>query len=359
VTYTESIRGGFKLINSRWQLVLVQAAMMVINCIGFFIMVGIPLGIAFVIFGLDLTGLAELKDVVAVLRNPADLLSKYFGLVLIVLTSFLLYVAVVTTAGLFVFSGSVGFVGRSIIDPSLKFSMRSFFAEARKHFFPLMWYSFFVGLVFLLIAFVLGVLGGGVAAVVSTAKSQDSTLALFLGIFFSLVLALITAVSIVSTLAVTVYGIAVIFFKGTGSVESFKEAGRFLWKHQNAFWLYVMLILGYVALSFAVMLVVYPFHLIPLIGTIISFPFQLLSYILQGYLGLVIIAVVFNYYYKNEIAVVAPEVPPAPETGSGSSAGAASDGTTSENSTQAEDISSPQAGAPEQALPQTEENRPD
>ena len=338
--YSDSIKSGFRLINSRWQLVAVQAAMMLLNCMGFFVMVGIPLGIAFIIFGLDLTGLAQLKDVVGVLRNPAELLSKYFGLVLIVLSSFLLYIIMVTTIGLYIFSGSVGFIGRSILDPSLKFSLRSFFGEAKKQFFPLMWYSLFIGMIFILIAFVLGIFGGGVAAIVSAARSQDSTLALFLGIFFSLLLALISAGAILSTLAVTTYGIAVLFYKGEGSFSSFREAALFLWKHQNAFWLYVILVMGYILVSFSVMLIVYPFHFIPIIGTIISFPFQILSYVIQGYLGLVIIAVVFSYYHKNEIGTIAVEIPTAQ-----------SEAATGESSSLPEDTSSPEAPGQETAHP--------
>jgi hypothetical protein len=346
MTYSRAIKNGFRLINSRWQLVAVQAGMMLLNCIGFFILVGIPLGIAFVIFGLDLTGLTQMKDVFALFRNPAELLSKYFGLVLIVLTSFLLYIVTVTTIGLYVFGGSVGFIGRCIIDPSQKFSMRAFFAEAKKLFFPLMWFTFFVGLVFIGIAFVLGLFGGGIAAIVSTAKSQDSTLALFLGIFFSLVLALIGLSLILGTIAATVNGIAVLFFKKEKSIAAFKTAVKFLWKHPSAFWLYVVLFLGYVLASFMVMLVVYPFNLIPIIGTIISFPFQILSYVAQGYLGLVIFAVVFNYYYEAEIKETmsaAPETPSVPPHE-----------IIAESSTTGENISTPQGPAQEPPPPAKE-----
>ncbi len=318
MTYSQAIKSGFRLINSRWQLIAVQVGMMVLNCIGFFILVGIPLAIAFIIFGLDLTSLAEFKDVLPLLRHPAELLSKYFGLVLVVVTCILFYVLMVTTIGLYVFSGSVGFIGRSIIDPGQKFTMRAFFAEAKKLFFPLMWFSFFAGIVFLVIAFILGLFGGGISAIVSAARSQDSTLALFLGIFFSLVLALIGLSLILGAIAATVYGIAVLFFRKAGPVSSFRAALRFLWNHQSAFWLYVILFLGYIIASFIVMLVVYPFNLIPIIGTIISFPFQILSYVAQGYLGLVIMAVIFRYYYEVEVretlaAQQEPQPGPSPD----------------------------------------------
>ena len=307
MTYTDAVKSGFRLINSRWQLVVLQVGMMIANCIGFFVIVGIPLGIAFVIFGLDLTGLAETRDIMGLLRHPSELISKYMGLVLLVLASFLLFVLVVSTVGLFVFAGSIGTIGRSVSDPTQKFSVKLFIAEAKRMFFRLMWFSLFMGLVFITIAFLLGLLGGGVAAIVQSARSQDSTLALFLGIFFSLVLALLAISLILGALAVTVYGIAILFFKAGGAIRSFREAVTFLWNRQSAFWLYALLFFAYIIASFVLMLFSYPFNLIPFIGTIIAFPLQLISYAAQSYLGLVIIAAIFIYYYESAIGKTEPQ----------------------------------------------------
>ncbi len=298
MTFAEAIRTGFHTINKRLQLVGVQAVLMVVNCISFFVVVGIPLGIAFVIFGLDLTGISNAKDVVGMLASPSGLIMKYLWLVLVVVVFILFYILLITTLGLYVFSGSSGVVGRSILEPSLPFSMKQFFAEAKRFFFPVMWYSLLASLVFLAIAFLLGLSGGGVAALVSAAKSQDSTLALFLGIFFSLVLALLAISAILVFLAVTVYGIAALYFRREGSWKAFREACVFLRDRPEAFWLYALVFAGYITGSFIVMVISYPFHLIPIIGMIISFPLQLVSYMVQGYLGLVVLAVVFAYYYE-------------------------------------------------------------
>jgi hypothetical protein len=300
MTYTEAIKSGFGLINRNWQLVAIQAGMMIINCVGFFVIVGIPLGIAFVIFGLDLTGLAEMRDITGLFRDPSALLSKYMGLVLLIITSFLIYIMIAMTVGLFAFGGSVGSIGHSVIDPSRKFSMKLFFAEAKRIFFRLLWFSLFVVLIFILIAFLLGLLGGGVAAIVQAAKTQDSTLALFLGIFFSLILALFAIGIILGTIAVTVYGIAVLFYKGESTFRAFREAAKFLWNRQSAFWLYVLLFFIYIIASFILMIFTYPFNLIPILGKLISFPLQLVSYVIQSYIGLSILATVFIYYYQAE-----------------------------------------------------------
>ena len=306
MTYTEAIRTGFHTINKRLQLVGVQAVVMIINCISFFVVVGIPLGIAFVIFGLDLTGISNAKDVFGMLTSPTGLIMQYLWLVFVVILFVLFYILLVTTLGLYVFSGSAGIIGSSILDPSRPFSMKLFFAEARRFFFPLMWYSVLVSLVFLCLAFILGLFGGGVAALVSAAKSQDSTLALFLGIFFSLVLALLVIAVILVFLAVTVYGIAALYYRREGSWKSFRESCAFLLKRPEAFWLYALVFAGYICGSFAAMVISYPFHLIPILGMIISFPLQLISYMVQGYLGLVVLAVVFHYYYELEVKETAP-----------------------------------------------------
>ncbi|HYQ47713.1 MAG TPA: hypothetical protein VEP69_01495 [Thermodesulfovibrionales bacterium] len=333
MTYGEAIKTGFHTINSRLQLVGVQAVLMVINCVSFFIVVGIPLGIAFVIFGLDLTGVSNAKDIFSMFTSPSDFIGKYLWLVLMVVVFALLYFLMVTTLGLYVFSGSAGVVGRSVREPSLPFSMKQFFGEAGHFFFPMMWYAFLVSLLFFVIAFVLGIFGGGAAAVVTSAKSQDSTLALFLGIFFSLVLALVVVSAILVFLAITVYGIAVLYFKREGSWKAFRGAGAFLWKRPDAFWLYALVFVGYVCGSFFAMLISYPFHLIPIIGTIISFPLQLLSYMVQGYLGLVVLAIIFSYYHELEIKEKAP-VAAVPDAGLPA---------TGEGSTTPEDIFAPQA----------------
>jgi len=338
MTYTDAIKGGFRLVNRNWQLVAVQAGMMIANCNGFFVVVGIPLGIAFIMFGLDLTGLAETRDIMGLLRNPSALLSKYMGLVLIVVVSFLLYLLIVSTVGLFVFAGSIGSVGRTVLEPSRKFSMKLFFEEAKRSFFPLMRLSLFMGLIFIGIAFSLGLLGGGVAAIVQSAKSQDSTLALFLGIFFSLVLALLGTVVILGAVAVTVYGIAILFFKTEGAARSCRDAAVFLWNRQSAFWLYVLLFFAYVIASFILMLFSYPINLIPIIGTIISFPLQLVSYVMQSYIGLAIIATIFIYYHETEIKKTEPSAEAIEPADSGKA--------TDESSSGSEDISD--AGVPQQ-----------
>ncbi len=301
MTFIEAVKDGVRLVNRTWQLVLIQLGMVFVSSIGFFIIVGIPLAIAFIIFGIDLTGLTDIRDVFRILKGPSDIISKYLGLFLIVLSSFLIYITIVALLGIYVFGGSIGVIGKLLKDRSMRFSLRVFFDQARKLFLRLLAFTSVIGVITIIAAFFLGILGGGIATVVSFAQSQDSTLALFFGTFFSLIVIIIAIALILWILSITLYGIASLFFKDTGSLKSIKEAMHYLMRHPNAFWLNTVLFVGYLIASFLLILLSYPFTLIPIIGTILSFPYQLISYAFETYLGLMILASILTYYYSTEI----------------------------------------------------------
>jgi hypothetical protein len=313
LTYIEAIKDGFRLVHKNWELVLIQVVILVISCIGFFIIVGIPLAIAFIIFGIDLTELINLKDIFRTFRDPSFFISRYLELLLMVIASFLLYIIMVAMLGIYVFGGSIGVIGKSVMDRALKFSMHTFFDEARRLFPRMLGLTVIICIILIATAFVLGIFGGGITAVVSFAHTQDSTLSLFLGTLFSLILIIIAFILILGILSITIYGVASLFFKGTGPLKSLWEAIHYLAGHPTAFWLYTILFGGYVLASFLLILLSYSFALIPVVGTILSFPYQLVSYIFQTYIGLAIIATILTYYYSTEILNKSVIESPAPQ----------------------------------------------
>jgi hypothetical protein len=318
--YAEVIREGFRAIHRTWQLLLVQLGMVILSGIGFFVFVGIPLAIAFVIFSIDLTGITQLEDIFRLFKGSSDILSRYFGLVLIVVGGFLMYIILAAIFSIYVFAGSVGVIGKALEDKTLKFSMPLFFSEAKRLFMPMLGFTSIVGVIFIAAAFVLGIMGGGVMALVTFVKSQDSTLALFLSLFFSLLLIIIALIVLLAILSVTMYGVAALVMKGLGPMKSLREAAHYVVRHPNAFWFYALLFGGYLFVSFLLVLLGYPFSLIPVIGTILSFPYQIISSGFQTYIGLSIIAALFAYYYSTEIVsetlikTPAPQAPPQDET---------------------------------------------
>jgi len=301
MTFIEALKDGFRLVNKNWQLVLVQLCMVIISSIGFFIIIGIPLAVAFIIFGLDLTELTDIKDIFRILKEPSDIISRYLGLFFIVIASFLLYIIMVALLGIYVFGGSIGIIGSSLRNRSLKFNLNAFFSEAKRLFLRLLAFTSVIGIIFIVAAFLLGIVGGGIAALFSFVQVQDSTLVLFFVTFFSLILIIIALILILGILSIMLYGVAPLFFKGMGPFKSLNETIKYLFRHPDAFWLYTILFVGYLIASFLLILLRYSFTFIPVIGSILSFPYQLISYAFQTYLGLVIIATILSYYYSTEV----------------------------------------------------------
>ena len=307
--YVEAIKEGFKVIHRTWQLLLVQLGMVIMSGIGFFVFVGIPLAIAFVIFSIDLTGIARIEDILRLFKGSSDILSRYFGIVLIVVGGFLMYIILAAIFSIYVFAGSVGVIGKALEDKTMRFSMPIFFSEAKRLFLPMLGFTSVVGIILIAAAFVLGVLGGGIMALITFVKSQDSTLALFLSLFFSLLLIIIAFIVLLGILSITMYGVSSLVMKGTGPMKSLRESAHYVMRHPNAFWLYALLFGGYIFVSFLLILLGYPFNWIPVAGTILSFPYQIVSSALQTYIGLSIIASLFAYYHFTEIPREIPGEP--------------------------------------------------
>lgn len=348
MTFVVAVKDGFNTINRNWQLVLIQIGAMFASFIGFFIFVGIPLAIAFIIFGLDLTELARFDDILGRLREPTKIISKYFGLIVMVLASFLVYLLAVFTLGIFVFGGSIGVIGRSIKDIAERFNLKTFLSEGKRLFFPLVWFTTLIGLIFIVMAFVLGLFGGAISAIVSLAKEQEATLAVFLGIFFSLIVFVIGMVFLLALLSVTVYGSAIMAIRGHRPVVSIKEAVYHLYKHPDAFYLYCIVFVGYLIISFMMMFLGYPMKYIPLIGPLMALMYQLSVYVAQSYLGFVMIASIFSYYYATtdgSIETIADTagLDTAPTSG---------------GSTQERDTYAPQAPSQEAVPPERSQNEP-
>jgi hypothetical protein len=296
VTNIAAIKAGIHTVNKNWQLLFVQFIAFVLSGLSFFIIVGMPIAIAFIMFGLDLTEILRLKDLISVFRGSAELLNKYFAMALIILFSLLIYLSVILVAWVYALGGTIGILAKSIRSEISKFSLKTFFSEGRRLFLPLSIFSSTIGIIFLFIAFFLGILVGAASTIIDIAKSYEATFGLFISFFFSLVLMSVGFVLIMLTLSVATYGVAHLVFDQSRSLAAIKETVKYLYSKPAAIGFYAVVLLGYIVIGFIVILIGVPLTFIPVIGTLISLPYQLLTYMVQGYLCLVILASVFHYY---------------------------------------------------------------
>lgn len=278
---------------------------MFMSILGFFIFLGIPLAIAFIIFGIDLTDLSRTDDILSLFKRPSDLLSRYLGLAILLFTSLILYFLSIFGMGVFVFGGSIGSIAKTIKKDE-PFQFKTFWTEGKRLFFRLVGFTTIIGLSFLILAFILGLLGGSISAIVSLAKEQEAALALFLGIFFSLVLFVSGLAFIIIVLSITIYGAGVIALNGEGPLKAIKKAVLYLYRRPQGLYLYCLIFVAFLIINLAIVTVGALMGLVPLIGPLLSFIYQLSIYFLQSYLGLIMIATILIYYHSTskEIALI-------------------------------------------------------
>jgi len=294
----DSIKNGFSLINKQWQLVIVQFVLSLIGCVGFFLIVGIPLIAIVIALGLDVAEITKLKDYLFEIESPIDLLKSYLGIGLVLIASITLYAAFAFSLWIYGLGGSSGVIASAIRDKGYRFSTHGFMIEAKRHFYHLLGYTTLVGAILLLVFFVLGIIGGGLVAISSLLGNG------FLGKFISVMSVIALAISALGlmfiSMAVILFGVGLRGFDEIGVVETLKMTLSYFKAKPSIMGLFVLVFLGYMVIygsfaSFAILL-----GLIPLIGQIVLIPYQLFLYALQGYLNLVILASLMSHYWATQ-----------------------------------------------------------
>ncbi len=297
--YIGVIKEGFSVVNHCWQLVLIHLLSAILSFISFFLIVGIPISIAFVMFGIDLTEILRQKDVTEVLRSSFGLLKKYFAMAIVIITSLLFYFTLIFALWFFTIAGSVGTIAKIINNEITKFTSQVFFSEGKRLFMRIFGFTTLIGLILMIFAFLLGILGGGIASIIEIAKRQEAVLALFLGIFFSAIIFITGLFLIVIILSLTVYGVAHIVFNKISPFNAFKKTLKYLYTNPSSVGFYSILLIGSVLAIFILLLLGSPIVLIPFFGPLLSPLYQITSTLIQGYINLFMLASAFLYYYKT------------------------------------------------------------
>ncbi len=296
MTYREAIGSGFNVINRNWQLVLLQVITMIINCVCIVLFLVIPVVVAAAAVGIDVDGLSELESV------PESLevyVSKYIGIILIAVFFLVLYLLIISVIAIYVYGASSGTIAFSIKHPEEKFSFKRFFQEGRRLFFPMMWFLTTIGIIFIGVLFVVMVFAALAVVLMQYREQVDSLFWNFLGIFVTLLGISVALLLLTFTLAVTFFGTAILVFRGKGALLSIKEAFSYLHGKPSAYWLYCILLGGSVLAAGILTVMGFSFKDFPTAAILLSVPYQFLTYVIQSYINLLVMAIVFTYYYAG------------------------------------------------------------
>ncbi len=296
MAFSDSIKEGFSTVNHRWHLVLIRVAASIVNLAAFFIIVGIPLFIAIMVAGIELAA-ANAGQFLESLKEAFE--SGYVWIAVLVLASVLLYALFAAFIWMYVISGSMGIIARTLENRKETFRMKVFYLEARKHFTPLANFYLLLG-VFVLSAFiVLGVAVGGAVYLADALKQANSVLGLMLEVLLNLFIVLAGLFIIYGSLTLGAYGAGIVVLDRERAWPAIKKAVSFLSENPWGFWGYCALLTAYGIAMFLLFVIGYPFKLIPIIGVVIILPYQIASYAAGRYLGLSLVGSAFAYYFRR------------------------------------------------------------
>jgi len=299
MSHLSSISEGARHVHRSWQLLLMPLLMSFLNLAALVVFVVVPLVIALVVAGFDASELAGIEDLMNKATHPLDFVLDYLGVVLVLAAGVLVYSLVALSLWIFVLGGSAGVLGKSVQGPYGGFDMKLFFAEGRRLFSPLAWYTTLAGLAFVGLAVVLlalAVLGG---ATVKLLGLEGAGLGLFFKVFIILSFSAAAVVLAGGSFVVAVQGLAPLVLKGSGAAKSIGEAVDYLGRTPGALCRMGALTALYFGVQAVLLIAGYPLQLIPVVGFILYLPYQLFSTVAQGYVCLVLLATIFVDYAKT------------------------------------------------------------
>ncbi|MBI4654787.1 MAG: hypothetical protein HY752_07305 [Nitrospirae bacterium] len=295
MTIIEYIKDGFRLTHKNWQLIAIQIATMFIIFLGFILFVGVPLAIAFVYFGVDLT---QAKDFLNILKNPLEYLSRYFWFVIFIITILIVYICFVSILSMFAFGGTLGVLRNSFLAPQYKFSFSSFFKEGKSLFPQIVGFALILLLVFIVISFIFGIFSGIGFSLIDIYGKMAFPL-LFIAYFFALLLIGSSLLITFVVLTLSAFALTILSVEKTGAITAFKKSFNFIKNKPRSILFYAVLFGGYMVIDFILIILNFPFSLIPLVGVLINIPYQIFSYVLLSYLVIVVSSSLIIFYIKN------------------------------------------------------------
>ncbi|MCG6551218.1 MAG: hypothetical protein L7F77_02730 [Candidatus Magnetominusculus sp. LBB02] len=297
MSYKEAFYNGFYSANKNIMLPLIKMAAQYILLIGLVIVSIISVLGAVLMFGTGM--LAALKGFN--MENAGALLSsKYLILVVVLAVVLLFYVLIASLAVLFVYGGECGMIARGIKEADFKFELGDFFIEGKRYFGPVFWFTSIVWSAALIVLLLLAASAIPLVSIINSLEGTSAGLSTFIAVLSVLAGSVVLFFLFTGTLAVTMYGTAMMIFNGVTARQASNDAVKVLFRRPSAFGFYLLCVVVYFAVAMIIAGSTVAIVAIPVIGTIIVIPYHLLVQVVQSYLAVLFIAVLFSYYYGVE-----------------------------------------------------------
>lgn len=286
-------------VHRNWQLVMMQLLFMLATlcCLFFFII--IPVGIAFVFFGIDLTALfdaREISDVLTVFHQTSGLLPRYFGVAIMVMFGLLLHLSSFVVLSVVNFGGTVGMLVQGMLDGTRRFSFSEFIHEGKQLFGSIFIYSNLIGIMIFIPIFFMGIVRDGATLLTDLASRQDATFAHFLNTFFMLLLLCIGLFVFLVFGAMAFYGFAEIARNRAKPFRAMSAVLHYLISKPAASAYFALVSCAFFGALSLLVLFVYLLSFIPMMGSFFS---VMVYHAGMAYVTVLMFSAVCQYYIQT------------------------------------------------------------
>jgi len=302
--YFELVKQGVKRANSNWPLLVIQFVAGVITVFGAFVLIGVPVIIGVIMVGFDVSQMTEVERVFSDMGFQ-DILSRYLGVIIILILGIFLYIVFAICLSAYVQAGTAASVGRSALKHAYEFKLSTFFKDAKRFFRPMLLYNillFFI-MCFLIAVAILALVAMAAAGVLAVGAEAvgagGGTVSVFLQWLITLSAVFFFVVMFAAFVGLSMQGMAPLVMRGQGPVKSLQTAMGFWDKDRKSLWVVAMVVGGIVLVELVATALGLAIQMIPLVGPLINIPYRFIANILGMYLWIAALSTVFYYYARR------------------------------------------------------------
>lgn len=296
MNFFNCINDALKTVHKNYQLLLIHFAFLFISFFGLFFILSIPLGILFVIFGIDLTDILK-GSFIEIFLSSINIMKKFLIFAIIFILTLFLYVILIISLWIYIFSGTVGIMYQYLKE-KITFNLKDFHQYGKRYFWKVGFFAMFSAFIFVCLTLLFGLVSEISSKIVNFLSYWSHAVSLFFNVFIYLSILLAGIIVFLLWITFTLFGFFGIFIKNFTIKETIKETRKLIILYPKSIGMAALLfgiyiLAGGVILSFSSLLAI-----IPHIGAVLVAAYQFIIQFAHIYISMIVFAAFLSYYTK-------------------------------------------------------------
>jgi len=292
-----SINEGLKTVHKNYQILFIHFAFLFVAFFSLFFILSIPLGVLFVIFGIDLTDILK-GSFIEIIISSINLLKKFLIIAVVFLLSLVIYIIFVISLWIYIFSGTLGIVYQ-YLERGIIFNLKDFHHYGKKFFWKIGAYSIFSALLFFSFTFILGLISDLSSSFIELLRQYSHSVYIFFSVFFYLTILISALIAFIIWISFTLIGYYGIVAKNLTALQAIKETKKYILLNPNSLFRAFLLFVIYVLTGGFILSIGSIIAIIPTVGALLVAVYQFLTQFAHIYITMVIFTAYFAYYLQT------------------------------------------------------------